>query len=98
MGPKGTDLVVTVQLLGAAPNTIYTVSTPEPSCPNPSDDATFTTNGNGDGSVQYQKPVAAGTKTVIVSVFQPGSFTCPPSRGPCSAPSYLEYRSAELKI
>ena len=95
---KGTDLVVTVQLIGAAPNTTYTVSTPEPSCPNPSDDATFTTNGNGDGSVQYQKPVATGTKTVIVSVFQPGSATCPPSANPCIVFSYLEYRSAELKV
>lgn len=96
---KGTELAVTVQLIGAAPNTTYTVSTPEPSCPNPSNDATFTTDGSGNGSVQYQKQVPAGTDTAIVSVFQPGNITaCPPSGGPCSAPSYLEYRSAELKV
>lgn len=94
---RGTKLFVTVQLIGAAPNTTYTVITQAPICGNPPpDEPTIGTDANGDGSVQYQQPVPAGTDTVIVSVTQPGSPICTPSA--CSVPSYLEYRSAELNI
>ena len=97
VGRKGTDLVVSIQLIGAAPSTTYRVSTPEPSCSGLSYDATIATDANGDGSVQYLKSVAAGTKTVIVSVLAPDP-PCPPSANPCIVFTDIEYRSAELKV